>query len=316
MDNIPLSVIICTYNRVELLGKCLNSIVAQQFESDSFEVIVVDNNSTDNSRELVAQYQTKITNLRYVFEENQGLSYARNRGYAEARAEYLIYLDDDAIMPREYLSNVNRVIKQYAPDIMGGPVYPYYTSPKPRWFRDEYEIRKYEDESRFSKTCSISGGNYIIKKKVLEDLGMFDVNLGMKGDKIGIGEERKVLEQYRATTPEAEQKVYYALECYVKHHVPEYKMTIKYRMKRYYKSGREAVLVKDRGPGFVATVIINVTREIFNEIRMRGLIQADYVKIAGMIVLRTANVLEVLRQYGFRAIFRSLFGSLRQRLLA
>lgn len=316
MDTALLSVIICTYNRAILLGRCLDSIMEQQFAPNLSEVIVVDNNSTDNTKEMVSQYQTKITNLRYVFEENQGLSYARNRGCAEAKAAYLVYLDDDAIAPPEYLSNVARVIKKYTPDIMGGPVYPYYTSPKPRWFKDEYETKKYEPQSGFSKTCGISGGNYIIKKSVLERLGMFDVNLGMKGNKIGLGEERQVLEIYRATTPEAEQKVYYALECYVSHHIASDKMTIRYIMKRNYRSGRDVVQVKNRGPEFFATAIIAMTCEIFNEIRTHRLIRADYLKIAGTIVLRVANVLEVLRQYGFMAVFRSLFGLIRRRLAA
>jgi glucosyl-dolichyl phosphate glucuronosyltransferase len=239
-DDLLLSIIICTYNRAERLADCLEGIVKQQSTSVSFEVIVVDNNSRDNTKELVAGFSSKIPNLRYVFEEKQGLSYARNRGCREAKAACLVYLDDDAIAPPEYLANIVKVTKEHSPDILGGPVYPYYTTPRPRWFKDEYEIRKYADNSGFSATAAVSGGNFIIRKKLLEKLGGFDVKLGMIGGKLGLGEERKVLEQYRASTPPAEQKVYYALECYITHHVPPEKMTLRYIMKRAYIAGKRS----------------------------------------------------------------------------
>jgi glycosyltransferase involved in cell wall biosynthesis len=238
MDKLLISVIICTYNRAALLANCLESLLKQQPPPDAGEIIVVDNNSTDNTKELVSQYKSKIPHLKYVFEKNQGLSYARNRGCAEAGAIYLCYLDDDAAAPPEYLSNIARIINEYSPDILGGPVYPYYTTNKPRWFKDEYETRKYADKSGFSASAAVSGGNYIIKKNLLEKLGMFDVKLGMIGGKMGLGEERKVLEQYRSVTPAAAQKVYYALDCYINHHVPREKMTLRYLIKRSYTAGK------------------------------------------------------------------------------
>ncbi|MDP3879960.1 MAG: glycosyltransferase family 2 protein [Dehalococcoidales bacterium] len=287
-----LSVIICTYNRAALLAKCLDSLIEQKLDSYSFEVVVVDNNSSDNTGELITRYKTMLPNIRYVFEGNQGLSYARNRGCAEAVAKYLVYLDDDAIAPPHYLMSVTRIIEDHSPDIMGGPVYPYYTSKKPRWFKDEYEIREYETQSGFSRTCSISGGNYIIKKRILESLGLFDVNLGMRGNSIGIGEERKVLETYRATTPEDAQKVYYALECYVKHHVPAYKMKISYIMKRCYASGRSsqkisavyAVKSDSAGETKVLLFFINLCGKgisrIFTHLKRHGLRGVDYIQVS------------------------------------
>jgi glucosyl-dolichyl phosphate glucuronosyltransferase len=233
-----LTTIVCTYNRAFLLKNCLDSLAGQTLDKNYFEVIVVDNNSKDSTEQVVREYCQKYQNFRYVFEKEQGLSHARNRGCAEAKTEYLVYLDDDVIAPAEYLSNVLKVVNQYSPDIMGGPVYPYYTSKKPEWFKDEYEIRKNADESGFCKNCNISGGNFIIKKSVLEKLGMFDPSYGMIGNKLRMFEERRVLEKYRAATPESKQKVYYALECFIKHHVPEYKMKISYLVKRSFQGGK------------------------------------------------------------------------------
>jgi len=241
MNNMELSIIICTYNRAKLLAKCLDSIAGQSI-STGYEVIVVDNNSQDNTFDTVMQYDF-IDGLRYLREEHQGLSYARNAGCLYAVGKYLLYIDDDCLLPAEYIANVLAALKDYSPDIMGGPIYPWYDSPKPKWFKDEYEIRKYENESGFSTTCPVSGGNYIIRKNVLIELGMFDVTLGMKGDKIGMGEERRVLEIYRAVTPAASQRVYYSLDCWLTHYVPDYKMKYFYIFKRSYAAGLNSLAV-------------------------------------------------------------------------
>jgi len=230
-------VIICTYNRPDLLDKCLNSLAAQLTESLACEVIVVDSSSNDGTRLLVAEYTNRLPFIRYVFEEKPGHSNARNRGYHEAGGDYLIYLDDDAIASPDYLENVIREISNHSPDIMGGPVYPYYTSPKPWWFRDEFEIRKYKEQSGFSKRCGISGGNFIIRKRLLGSLGLFDAEYGMSGGKLGMLDDRKVLEIYRATTPSEQQRVYYSLTCYVNHYTPPEKMHLGYMFRRAFAAG-------------------------------------------------------------------------------
>jgi glucosyl-dolichyl phosphate glucuronosyltransferase len=232
MPHCTLSVIVCTYNRAALLEKCLRSLFEQQRVDVEFEIIVVDNNSNDGTRSVVEECAGKTKGLRHVFEPLQGISNARNRGWQESRGDYLIYLDDDATVPPEYLSNVLSVIRNYSPDIMGGPIYPYYSSPKPRWFRDEYEIRKYEDHSGFSTKCGVSGSNYVIRRNILEKFGLFDIRFGMRYGTMGMMEERKVVELYRTRVPVDEQKVFYSLECYVLHDTPARKMKLSYMMKR------------------------------------------------------------------------------------
>jgi glycosyltransferase involved in cell wall biosynthesis len=233
-----LSVIIGTYNRANLLQICLDALCRQTLEPAAYEIVVVDNNSTDETDHLVFKYIGGRVSVRYVFEKSQGFSFARNRGYREAKGLYLVFNDDDTKAPPEYLSNVSKAIEKHAPDILGGPVYPFYTTARPFWFRDVYEIRKYEHKSGFSSRCRVSGGNFIVKKSLLPNLGLFDVEIGMKGNHIGLGGEAKVLNTYRLKTPEDKQKVYYALDCHVLHHVPAHKMRIGYMMKRSYLSGR------------------------------------------------------------------------------
>ncbi len=291
-----ISVIVCTYNRAGILDACLDSLYRQTLDSNEYAVVVVDNNSCDNTAAVSAGYVRKYGNIRYVIEEKQGLSHARNKGCAEANAEYLAYLDDDTIVPPEYLSNVVSVIRQYSPDIMGGPIYPYYTSSKPFWFKDRYEIRKNAEQSGFSVTCSVSGGNFIVRKSVLEKLGMFDPSYGMIGNKLRLSEERKVLEKYRSVTPESEQTVYYALECFVKHHVPRSKMRITYLLKRAFLAGKSLseVEAQTRHQNVPKTLVlrhkaglfVKKLKALFRQIQQEGILKIDYV--SGLRVLSGA----------------------------
>lgn len=238
MKSIPfLSVIIGTYNRPELLANCLDSLLMQTTEMSIREILVVDGSTDDATRRLVAEYSRRSSSVRYIYEEKPGHSNARNRGYHESMGEYLIYLDDDAIASADYLENVHKVTREYAPDIMGGPVYPYYTIPKPRWFQDEFETRKYEEQSGFSTRCLVSGGNFIIRKSVLAGLGLFDPNYGIIEGRLNMLDDAKVLTLYRAHTPVERQRVYYSLEAYIKHYTPKEKMRLSYILRRRYMTG-------------------------------------------------------------------------------
>jgi glucosyl-dolichyl phosphate glucuronosyltransferase len=232
-----LSVIVCTYNREKLLVDCLNSLASQSIDPERFELIVVDNNSRDGTPSLVRSHEQRVKHLRYVVETKQGLSHARNCGYETACGDYLIYLDDDAIAPPDYLENIFQVISEHEPDFLGGPVYPYYKTEKPGWFRDEYEARKYEDTSGFSTRCGISGGNFIVRKNVLQKLGLFDPAYGMSGGRLGMHDERKLLETYRQSTSLDQQKVYYSLECHILHYTPAEKMRLLYMLRRRMVAG-------------------------------------------------------------------------------
>jgi len=280
-----LSIVVCTYNRERLLDNCLASICKQNVDREHYEVIVVDNNSKDDTRRVVSRYVGEDGNIRYVTEENQGLSYARNRGCREASGIYLGYIDDDAIAPAQYVSKILEVIEKYGPDILGGPVYPFYGGEKPRWFEDEYETRKHAEKSGFSRTCRISGGNFIIKKAVLERIGMFDVKLGMRGDEMGFGEDAKVLDVYRFRNPEVNQKVYYGLELFVRHYVPEYKMKIGYMLKRAFIYGRMHVR-SGVIPGKMTLCrvlrigignVMEISRRFVNGISVHGLRRVEFV---------------------------------------
>ena len=232
------SLIICTYNRAALLEVCLKSITQADAPSCDWEVLVVDNDSPDATSRVLQDFQKKFSRLRREHVAERNLCVARNLGCARARGAYLVYLDDDAKIPVDYLVNLERRLAEHAPDIMSGPVYPYYSTRKPAWFRDAYETKKFVSASGFSDQPRIAtGANFIIRKSVLEGLGGFDPKWGMQAEKYVIGDERKVVDAYRRTTPKNEQKVFYALDCAVQHHVDPRKLRFSYFLYRYFVSG-------------------------------------------------------------------------------
>jgi glucosyl-dolichyl phosphate glucuronosyltransferase len=104
-DEICFSIVICTHNRAEILQDAVLSACSQSYNVQKYEIIVVDNNSTDDTKKLIANLQDKYPKIRYIFEKDQGLSNARNRGWREARGKYVGYIDDDCKVPREWLGN-------------------------------------------------------------------------------------------------------------------------------------------------------------------------------------------------------------------
>jgi len=229
-----LTVVICTYNRSKHLYYALQSIVDQTCSQEYFNVIVIDNNSKDSTKQIVNNFSDKLP-IGYFLEKKQGLSHARNRGIREARTDYIAFLDDDAKADKKWLSTALEIIDSKKPAIFGGPIYPFYLTTKPKWFLDEYEIRKLSNHSRYfnQENKYLSGSNIFFKKNVFNQIGLFNVNLGMKGRKISMGEEVKL--QIIANKKKISR--YYDPDLKVYHLVPGYKMKISYITKRVFSFG-------------------------------------------------------------------------------
>ena len=130
-----ISVVICTYNRCKTLGAAIESIAAQTLpQSLGWEILVVDNNSTDETRQLVESIQRRYPErIRYIFEPKQGLSNARNTGIREARGEILVFLDDDEIASSGWVENLTANLHSGEWAGAGGRVLPPSSFSPPRW---------------------------------------------------------------------------------------------------------------------------------------------------------------------------------------
>jgi glycosyltransferase involved in cell wall biosynthesis len=178
MNNLLISVIISTYNRCESLKDTLDSLLNQECNgSFDWEVIVVDNNSKDKTREVIDSYMPKFNGrLRYVFEPKQGLSYARNRGIKESEGEIIAFTEDDAIVDKEWLSNIYSTFMNYKCDVLFGKILLKWEGEPPRWltkrFYGNLGYLDYGNKLFFvdSDRYEFFGGNLSIKKTVFQEI--------------------------------------------------------------------------------------------------------------------------------------------------
>lgn len=230
-QDIIISVVIPTYNRSECLKRALKSMCEQTVDPQTFEIIVVDNASTDHTASIVSSFiEQGWTQLRYVYEHEQGLSVARNTGAKHAHGEYVAYMDDDAMADPQWVRNLRRCVQKLNPDAVGGPIFPYYLDEKPDWFLDRYEVRQITTQSRYLVRGEfLSGSNMTYRRKVLETLNGFDPNFGMKGGRQGWGEETDLIFRYFDRTNHP--MLYYSKDVVVYHLVPSWKMNLWKRWK-------------------------------------------------------------------------------------
>jgi glucosyl-dolichyl phosphate glucuronosyltransferase len=239
-----ISVLICTYNRAEILSFCLDSFIRQTADPELFEVIVVDNNSADHTRRVVESFSGKIRHLRYVLEEQVGLSHARNRGYQEARFDWVSYVDDDAKAHSDFIQRALMVIKEYNFDGLGGICSPWYLETKPKWIPDEFgkSPKFLEQTGLLSPNNHIQGMIMAFKKQCLIDVGGFNPDLGMSGESVGYGEENELQDKMR----ERNFKIGFDPFWRVDHLVAPYKFTLRWHFKRQYAKGRAARILNNK----------------------------------------------------------------------
>ena len=196
-----LSIIICSYNRASYISDALTSLYGQSSGLDDFEVIIVDNNSTDNTKEVYAQWRQTNTNGQFTFisETKQGASFARNTGAAIAKGEWVCFMDDDAVATTDYVKNIIKHI-QDQPFIVGfgGRIIPKYIPAEPKWM--SYYVSSLVGNFDYAPTaCAFENGKYplesnmIVKKSVYDQIGGFNVNLPGVVGTLRIGGEGKEL---------------------------------------------------------------------------------------------------------------------------
>ena len=122
------SVIVCTFNRVKYLPICLEKLANQTVSSSEYEIIIIDNNSTDESGLVCELFidSHKTINVHYFLELKQGHTYSRNRGIAESKGEILAFIDDDAFVEVNYIENINKAFSNLEIVALGGKITPHY----------------------------------------------------------------------------------------------------------------------------------------------------------------------------------------------
>lgn len=203
MNSVRASLIICTYDRADLLEIALDSLTAQTADPTSFEIIVVDNNSNDRTETVVNTARERLPNLRYLFEATPGLISARDAGFRNSRAEWVVYLDDDIKADPNLVDRFLEVIDEHPFDCVGGLCLPWFEHDRPKWLHDRYVINEVDLavgtgvlEKDFAKGALIA-----FRRAILEELGGFKEpngrSLGMREGTIAYGEETRVQVEMR-----------------------------------------------------------------------------------------------------------------------
>lgn len=232
-----ISCIVCTYNRQDFIVRCLEALSRQSLDPRRYEIIVVDNRSKDNTPQLIQNFTEAHPALQiaYVYEENQGLSYARNRGAKVAKADFLTYIDDDAVADPHLLEEILRMFTAHPfAGCIGGRIELALPKEMPWWYFDAFvgyfsgfDLRT-ATITRISEVWQLPyGANFSVAKKVLEEMGGFSVHLGRKGDDFSGGEETELA--YRIAAQGYD--LYYDPHAVVTHHVKKDRMTVKHMIR-------------------------------------------------------------------------------------
>ncbi|RYY72203.1 MAG: glycosyltransferase [Chitinophagaceae bacterium] len=237
-----ISVIISTYNRQAYIIACLRCLTNQTLPKDKYEVVIVDNHCTDNTAELVKEYLSANPELpfRYVYEDQKGVSFGRDRGIHESVGEILVYLDDDAEAEPDLLENYLHFFTQYpAAAAAGGRILPKYSEkPKPEWMSSWLngfiahvdlggETRIFEGRMKYPIGC-----NMAYRKRYLLEIGGFNTLLTFRGD------DKYIYLAVKEINPE----IYYVPNALVRHNIPGRRLTFEYLRTLFLKTGNEEKL--------------------------------------------------------------------------
>jgi glycosyltransferase involved in cell wall biosynthesis len=238
-----LSVIVCTYNRADSLKLCLSFLENQIVHDDiSWEVIVVDNNSTDHTVDVIETSDTDKLNIQYLKETNQGLCFARNRGIKAAKGKIIAYLDDDILAEPDWLNAMLSIFKDTSCDAAGGKIlFELPVQEIPSWldthmwgYLGYLDLGQYRMELDGIRNYP-HGGNMAFRREIFDRIGLFNVRVGRTGNKLIKGSET---EFFHRLAP-AGAKIMYEPSACVRHVIKHWELTKKHFRSLQFQTGKQ-----------------------------------------------------------------------------
>jgi glycosyltransferase involved in cell wall biosynthesis len=237
------SVIICTFNRAPLLEATLESL-SRSVTTRSWDIVVVDNNSSDRTRQVVTEFaSTASVPVFYLFEARQGKSIALNAGIGHARGDLLLMTDDDVEVDPGWLEETIRAFDDHPViDYTGGPVTPIWDAPAPAWLDQtrsdlwgtvailDYGPDRFVFEER--KRVPL-GANMAVRRSLIDRVGGFHPELGRTGRSL-LGQEQA---EFFARTRARGVRGLYVPAMRVAHHVPASRLTKQYFRRWWFWKG-------------------------------------------------------------------------------
>lgn len=247
-ENTKISVVIPTYNRSEKLRDLLDSLqTATQAIQNNIEIIIVNNNSskfhTNNYIAAINDLKNKL-NITYLFEQQQGRSFALNSGIRNAQSEFIAFIDDDELADKDWLRTIMNWIERNSSafDYLVGPCLPNWETTPPDWlpalsnsYRGLLGWIEQSDKTESFHTFQgeLCGGNCAIRRSTLIELGLFNVKLGRSSKNLMGGEDGDLHRKLKA----AGKSGFYDPSMKIYHWIPSSRMTFKYHLTWSYWSG-------------------------------------------------------------------------------
>lgn len=245
-----LSVVICTRNRAQSVVRVLKVLDNQTADPADLEVIVVDNASTDGTREVVEKSRGGLKfPLQVVTEVEAGLSSARNTGLARAAGEFVAYLDDDAFPVARWAEAFLTALKSGVALAAGGRTVLAWPSAPPKWLSEEYHglygsFDKGESAMRLSWPASPIGANMAFSTAALRSVGGFDHRFGRSAGSLLSNEELVVFRRFEAHG----HAVIYVPDALAVHHVHPRRTRVRWILERAHAQGMSDVILEDLAP--------------------------------------------------------------------
>jgi glucosyl-dolichyl phosphate glucuronosyltransferase len=251
MSSMNVSVIIPTYNRSKSLKRLLHSLKHLEFPTEKYEVIIVDNNSSDGTKEVADNFfQKNNINHQYIKEDRLSFTVARRTGATYAKGEILVYIDDDVTVEKNWLCSISETFEtDNAIGIVGGPIKPVYERKPPQWVlrMNGIWLSLFDLGDKEKETGGIPGPNFAIRKSVFEQVK------GFPPDTIGVEAEGKpgVVEKIYVGPGDwglcekvikAGYRIFYQPKAIVYHHIPPVRLTQKWWQSRFFGEGCLQVL--------------------------------------------------------------------------
>ena len=250
MKQPEVSVVVATYNRSEILPGTLESLINQDGDT-AYEVIVVDNNSTDDTRNVIDKLREKpgYDKLTYHFEEKQGVSHARNKGIAAARAPIIAFTDDDIRPTKNWVSSISKAFKKFPEaDCIGGKVLPHPETKFPAWLTDQYwtplALLNLGDETlklNVHKGAGLVAANLAVRASAFKGVGLFQPQLQRVKDSVGSMEDH----EFQLRLSAANKRLMYVPELLVFAHVLQERLCKDYHRRWYCGHGHFYAVMRD-----------------------------------------------------------------------
>ena len=245
-----LSIVVCTYNRADTLAVLLNDFeLLSVWLSKHAELIIIDNNSSDDTQELLNKYQNCL-DLRIFCEPKQGLAAARNRALSEFNGNAILFLDDDVSISLDSLNSYLELLAERK-DVayVGGKISVDWQGDAPQWLKSndlvllnglfgQYDLG--HDNLDYSDQCATPfGANFLLRRELINQVGEFDTRLGVIGQQIGRGEETDYFKRARHLG----FKGMYCAKAEVGHRFQKERINLRYLYRYGIEKGRAAVLI-------------------------------------------------------------------------